>query len=152
MKNWCGNCLNKDFQSSIFSLLVTRLVCPSAQGAIVHKPRRRAVTVRGTDTEQVRTCGFRRKSSSSDKAPKKRDSVRLNSFESFLVTLPSISSETWEMYSWAISGSSVFCDWPFFVFSGVSLETAANFLLVLKVAMILGENFCHLWRLNWFFQ
>ena len=28
-----------------------------------------------------------------------RDSVLLNSLESFLVTLPSISSETWEMYS-----------------------------------------------------
>ena len=35
-------------------------------------------------------------SSSFDKAPKIRDSVLLNSLESFLVTLPSISSETWE--------------------------------------------------------
>ena len=39
--------------------------------------------VPGTATEQVRTCGFRRNSSSLDKAPKIRDSVRLNSFESF---------------------------------------------------------------------
>ena len=39
--------------------------------------------VPGTATEQVRTCGFRKKSSSSDKAPKMRDSVRLNSLESF---------------------------------------------------------------------
>ena len=53
--------------------------------------------VPGTATEQVRTCGFRRNSSSLDKAPKIRDSVLLNSFESFLVTLPSISSETWEL-------------------------------------------------------
>ena len=53
------------------------------------------------------------------------------------VTLPSISSEIWEMYSWAISGSSVFCDWLFLVLSGVSLETAASFLLFLIVAMIL---------------
>ena len=36
-------------------------------------------------------------SSSFDKAPKIRDSVLLNSLESFLVTLPSISSETSEM-------------------------------------------------------
>ena len=34
------------------------------------------------------TCGFRRKSPSLDKAAKMRDSVRLNSLESFLVTLP----------------------------------------------------------------
>ena len=53
--------------------------------------------VPGTATEQVRTCGFRRNLSSLDRAPNMRHSVRLNSFESFLVTLPSISSETWEM-------------------------------------------------------
>ena len=39
--------------------------------------------VPGKATEQVRTCGFRRNSSSWDRAPKIRDSVRLNSFESF---------------------------------------------------------------------
>ena len=55
--------------------------------------------VPGTATEQVRLCGFKRNSSSFDKAPKMRDSVLLNSFESFLVTLPSISSETWEIES-----------------------------------------------------
>ena len=59
--------------------------------------------VPGSATEQVRTCGFKKNSSSLDKTPKKRDSVRLNSFESFSVTLPSISSKTWEIYSWAIS-------------------------------------------------
>ena len=32
------------FQSWVFSLLTTSLVCSSAQGAIVHKPRRRAAT------------------------------------------------------------------------------------------------------------
>ena len=69
-------------------------------------------------------------------------------WEFFLVTLPSISSETWEMYSWAISGSSVFCDWLFLVFSGVFLKTAANFLLFLNVAMRLGEKFYQRWRLN----
>ena len=80
------------------------------------------------------------------------DSVRLNPSESFLVTLSSISSETWEMYCWATPGSSAFCDWVFLVFSGVSLETATNFLLFLKIAMILRKKFCQLWRLNWFFQ
>ena len=44
--------------------------------------------VPGTATEQVRTCGFRRKSSSFDKAPKIRDSVLLNSFESFFSYSP----------------------------------------------------------------
>ena len=53
--------------------------------------------VPGTATEQVRTFGFRRNSSSFDKAPKIRDSVLLNSFESFLVGLSSNFSETWEM-------------------------------------------------------
>ena len=106
------------------------------------------LVVPGTATEQVRTCGFRRNASSLDRSPKIRDSVRLNSFESFLITLPSISSETCETYSWAISGSSVFCNWPFLAFSAVFLETAANFLLILKVAMILRKKFCQRWRLS----
>ena len=105
--------------------------------------------VPGTATQQVRLCGFRRNSSSLDKAPKMRDSVQLSSWESFSVTLPSIFSETRVIYSSVISGLSVFCDWLFLVFSGVSLETAANFLLFLKVAMILREKFCQLWRLSW---
>ena len=105
--------------------------------------------VPGTATEQLRTCGFRRNSSSLDKAPKMRDSVRLNYWESFSVTLPSISSETWVMYSPVIPRLSVFCDWLFLVISGVSLETAANFLLFLNVAMILREKLCQLCRLNW---
>ena len=96
--------------------------------------------VPGTATEHVRTCGFRRNSSSLDRAPKIRDSVRVNFFESFLFTLPSISSETWEMHFWAIPGLRVFCDWVFLVTSGVSLETAANSLLFHKVAMILREK------------
>ena len=52
------------------------------------------------------------------------------------------------MYFWVILGSSVFCDWLFLVISGVSLETAANFLLILIVAMILKEKLCQFWRLN----
>ena len=96
--------------------------------------------VPGTATEQIRTCGFRRKSSGLDKAPKIPDSVRLNSFEIFLVTLPSISSETWVMYYSATPWFSVFCDWLFLVFSVVSLKTVADFLLFLNVAITLTEN------------
>ena len=94
----------------------------------------------GIATEQVRICGFWRKPSSSDKAPKMRDSVQLNSWESFLVTLPSISSETWVMYSSAILGWIVFCDWLLLVSSGVSLETGVNFLLFLNVAVFLRKS------------
>ena len=63
----------------------------------------------GTATEHVRTCGLRRNSSSSDKAPRIRDSVRPNSWNSFSVTLLSISSETWAMYTSVIPGVNVFC-------------------------------------------
>ena len=96
--------------------------------------------VSGTAAEQVRTCGLRRNSSSLHKAPKMRDSVRLNSWESFLVNLPSIFLETWVMYSSPIYGLSVFCGWLFLVFSGISPETAANFLLFLNFAIILREK------------
>ena len=77
-----------------------------------------------------------------------RDSVRLNFWESLLVTFSSVSSETWVMYSSAIPGISVFCDWLFLVFSGVSLEIAANFLLFLNLDIILREKLvsCEDWK------
>ena len=81
-----------------------------------------------------------------------RDSLQLNSLENFQVTLPSTSSETWEMYSRAIPGWSVFVIDCSLFFSGVSLETSANFLLILNVAIILRETLCQLWRLNWLFD
>ena len=109
------------------------------------------LNVPGTVTEQGRTCGFKRKSSSLDKTPKMRHSVLLNFFESFLVTLPSIFSETWEINSWASSGSSVFCDRLFPVLSGVSFDTAPNFLSFFLVAMILRKKFCQQRRMNWSF-
>ena len=90
--------------------------------------------------DHVRTCGVRGISSSLDEASKKRDSVQLNSWKSFLVTLPSISSETWVMYSSAIPGLHVFCDCLFLVSSGVSVETSANFLLLFKIAINLREK------------
>ena len=67
-----------------------------------------------------------------------RDSVRLNSWDSFLVTLPSICSKTCVIYSSLILGTDVFRDWPFLGFSScVSLVTAANFRLFLNVAIFL---------------
>ena len=73
-----------------------------------------------------------------------RDSVLLNSWESFLVTLPSIFSEhcvICVIYSSLILGTDVFCDWPFLGCSScASLVTAANFRLFLNVAIF--------WRLN----
>ena len=71
------------------------------------------------------------KSSNLDRAPKMRDSVRLNSRGSLLVTLPSISSETCVIYSSLTLGKDVFRDWPFLGCSScVSLVTAANFRLL----------------------
>ena len=106
----------------------------------------------GRATGNIRTCGLRRNSSSLDKAPKMPDSVRLNSLERFSLTLSSISPEAWEIYSWSIRGSSVFCAWLLFVFSSVSLETAAIFLLIFNVALIVREKLCQFWRLNWFLK
>ena len=67
-----------------------------------------------------------------------RDCVLVNSWDSFLVTLPSISSETCAIYSSLILGTDVFRDWPFLRFSScVSLVTAANFRLFPNVAISL---------------
>ena len=96
--------------------------------------------VPGTVPQHVRTCRFTRKSSSLDRAPKIRDSVRLNSWDSFLLTSPSISSETWVMYYSVIPGTHVFCDWLFPAISCVSVETAANFRLFLGVSINLEEG------------
>ena len=65
----------------------------------------------------------------------------------FFWTPPSIFSETRQMYSWVIPG----CDWLFLVFSGFSLEIAANFLLFLNFVNVLRDRFCQLWRLKWVF-
>ena len=50
--------------------------------------------VPGTVSKCVCICWFERNSSNLVRAPKMRDSVLLNSWDSFLLTLPSISSET----------------------------------------------------------
>ena len=97
--------------------------------------------VPGTVPEHARTCGFKRNSSNLDRAPKMRDFVLLNSWYSFLVNLPSISSETCATYSSVILGADEFCDWLFLGNSCVSLDTAANFRLFLNVA-IFGRFNC----------
>ena len=97
--------------------------------------------VPGTVPECVRICGFRRNSSNLDRASNMRDFVLLNSWGSFLVTLPSISSETCVIFSSLILGTDVFRDWSFLEFSAcVSLVTAANFRLFLNVAIFLKEK------------
>ena len=69
-----------------------------------------------------------------------RDSVLLNSWYSFLVTLPSTSSEICVINSSLILGTDVFRDWPFLGCpSCVSLVTAANFRLFLNVAIFWRE-------------
>ena len=94
--------------------------------------------VPGTIPECFRICGLRRNSSNLDRAPKMRDFVLLNSWDSFQVTLPSISSETCVIFSSLILGTDVFRDWPFLECSScVPLATAANFHLFLNVAIFL---------------
>ena len=97
--------------------------------------------VSGTVPECIRTCWFRRNSSNLDRAPKMRDSILLNSWDSFLVTLPSISAESCVIYSSLILGTDVFRDSPFLGFSFcISLVTAANFRLFLNVAIFWREK------------
>ena len=91
-----------------------------------------------TVPECVRICKFKRNSSNLDRAPKMRDSVLLNPWDSFLVILPSTSSKICVIYSSLILGTDVFRDWPFLGFSScISLVTAANFRLFLNVAILL---------------
>ena len=79
-----------------------------------------------------------------------RDSVRLNSWDSFLLTLPSISSETCVIYSSLILGTDVFRDWPFLGFSScVSLLTSANFRLFLNVAIFFEDKMLRSYE-DWF--
>ena len=96
--------------------------------------------VSGTVPECIRICWFRKNSSNLDRARKMRDFVRLSSWDSFLVTLLSISSETCVICSTLILGMDVFRDWPFLGCSScVSLVTAANFRLFLNDAIFEGK-------------
>ena len=69
-----------------------------------------------------------------------RESVLLNSWDVFLVTLPSISSETCVIYYSLILGTDVFREWLFLGCSScVSLVMAANFRFFLNVAIFEGK-------------
>ena len=83
----------------------------------------------GVVPENVRSCGFKRKSSNLDRAPKMWDYVLQSSWDSFLVTLPSISSVTFAVYSSVIPGADDFIDWLFLVDSCFALDRAATFRL-----------------------
>ena len=75
------------------------------------------------------------------RATKMQDSRLMNSWDSFPVTPPSVSSETRVIYSSLILGMSVFRDWPFLgSYFCVYLGTAANFRLFLYVAIFLKEK------------
>ena len=88
--------------------------------------------VPGTFPECVRICGLRRNLFNLDGAPKMLD------WDSFLVTLPSISSGNCVIYSSLILGTDVFRDWPLLGCSPcVFLATAANFRLFLNGAIFL---------------
>ena len=62
--------------------------------------------VPGTITDCTGTCGFRRNSSSLDRAPGIRLPVLLNSWDNFFVTLPFISCDTWVILLLVYSGNS----------------------------------------------
>ena len=93
--------------------------------------------VPGTVPECVLSCGLKRRSSRLKRAPKMQDSDQLNSWDSFSVTLLSVSSETCVIFS-SIPRTDVFCDWPFLGYSPcVSLATAATLRPFLKVVISL---------------
>ena len=84
--------------------------------------------------------GFMRKLSRRAKAPRMRFFVLLNSFDSLFVTLPSISSETWVMWSYWDLGAFEFCAKLLLERSSqFSLFNAANFLLF-RVVIFLREK------------
>ena len=94
--------------------------------------------VPGTAPACVRICVSRRNLSYVVREHKMRHYLLLNSWDSFLVALPSISLETCAIYSSLILGTDVFRDWPFLGSSSyVSLVTAAIFRLFLNVAIFL---------------
>ena len=74
-----------------------------------------------------------------DRAPKMQDSVLLNFWDSFLVTLPSVSSEICAIYSSVIPGADEFCNWLFLEYSCVFFAIAAHFRLFLNV-VIFGKK------------
>ena len=86
------------------------------------------------------SSGLIRKLSRRANAPSKRFSVLLNSFDNLLVTLPSISPETWVMQSSCDLGAFEFCVKLLLGCSSqFSLFNAANFLLF-RVVIFHGKS------------
>ena len=97
--------------------------------------------VSGAVPEWPWISGFMRKSSRRANAPSMRFSVLLNSCDNFLVTLPSVSSETWIMQTSCDLGIFEFCAKLLLGCSPqFSLFKAASFLLFLRVAISIGEG------------
>ena len=99
----------------------------------------------GTVPECVRTRGFKRSSSNLDSLPRLRNSVQLNSSDSFSLTLPSISSKTCLIWLSVIPGMDVICDWLWLGCSCAFLEKAANSRLFFSVTFFqkkIGLNSC----------
>ena len=95
----------------------------------------------GTVPDCARTCGFRINSSNLNRGPRIRLFVLLKSWYSLFVTLLSIVSDTWVIYSSILLGTVVFRDCRFLGCSSwLSLATAANFLLFLSAAILKGKN------------
>ena len=92
-----------------------------------------------------------RNSTNLDRAPKIRNSVLLNLWDSFSVTLPSISSETCVLYSSVNPGTHVVYDSLLLDYSCVSLQTAVNFRLFLNVAISWGKSVQQYWKLIYCF-
>ena len=76
------------------------------------------------------TCAFKRKSSSFQRALKVRVIVMNNSWDSFLMTWPSIFSNICEMYFSVIPGTNMAFHWLLLTFSCASLEIPVNFRLI----------------------
>ena len=97
--------------------------------------------VSGVVPEWLWISGFMRKSSMRDNAPNMRCSVLLNSWDNFLVILPSFSSETRVMYSSCDLGTFEICaklilgcSWK------LSWFNAASFFFLLRVAIFYAKS------------
>ena len=93
----------------------------------------------GTDPECTRTSGLRENLSKIDRGPKTRLSVQLTSWDIFIVTLPSISSDTWLINSSWFPWTILFREWLLIKLSSwSSVLMAAN--ICFSVWPFSGEN------------
>ena len=96
--------------------------------------------VSGAIQEWTCISGFRKNSSSRDKTPKMRLSVLMISLDNFFPNLPSISSETWVIWSSCDLGAIDFFAHLFLACSSkLSLFRAASYGWFLNVAIFYGK-------------